>query len=55
MKLTKLSINNLLGIKEADIENPKKIVFVSGANGAGKSSIRDAVALAMTGDLSRVT
>lgn len=55
MKITKLSIKNLLGVKEAEINNPKKIVFVSGANGAGKSSIRDAVALAMTGDLSRVT
>lgn len=55
MKLTKLSIQNLLGIKQAEINTPSKIVFVSGNNGAGKSSIRDAVALAMTGDLSRVT
>ena len=55
MKLTKLSIQNLLGIKQAEINTPNKIVFVSGNNGAGKSSIRDAVALAMTGDLSRVT
>lgn len=55
MKINKISIKNLIGIKLAEIESEKQIIFISGNNGSGKSSIADAVAMALTGDLCRVS
>lgn len=55
MKLNKISIENILAVKSAEIETDKPIIFVSGNNEAGKSSIRDCVAMALTGDLCRVS
>jgi hypothetical protein len=55
MKLNKISIKNILAVKSAEIETNKPIIFVSGNNEAGKSSIRDCVAMALTGDLCRVS
>lgn len=48
MKITTITIENVLGIAKATIEMTKPVLMLSGVNGAGKSSIRDAVYLALT-------
>lgn len=53
MKLKNINIRNLLAIKQAEIETDKPIVFISGNNEAGKSSIADAVSMALSGELCR--
>jgi hypothetical protein len=55
MKLSKLAVHGFIGIKsiEADLTTP--VHLFCGSNFAGKSSIRDAVALALTGNLGRVS
>lgn len=55
MKLTNIHIENFLGARAVDVSLTRPVTLICGANGSGKSSIRDAVALALTGDLSRVT
>jgi hypothetical protein len=54
MKITSIHVSHFLGIEAADIELSTPISLVCGANGAGKSSLKDAVALALTADLGRV-
>jgi energy-coupling factor transporter ATP-binding protein EcfA2 len=54
MKLTHIRVDNFLGARAVDVQLTKRVNLFAGANGAGKSSIRDAVALALTGDLGRV-
>jgi hypothetical protein len=53
MKLTSIQIENFIGAKNVHVALAPVTMFV-GFNGAGKSSVRDAVALALTGDMSRV-
>ncbi len=55
MKLTHLSIRNFLGARHIDVALARPVQIFSGRNGAGKSSVRDAIALALTGDLGRVS
>lgn len=55
MKINNLTINNVLGVKSAELDNPKPIILISGDNGSGKSSVLDAVSMALTGDLRRVS
>lgn len=55
MKLTHLSIRNFLGARHIDVALARPVTIFAGRNGAGKSSIRDAIALALTGDLGRVS
>lgn len=55
MKLSKINITNFLGAKAINVDVSKSVQLFCGANGAGKSSIRDAVALALTADLGRVS
>lgn len=55
MKLNKITVKNILAIQSAEIETDKPIIFVTGNNEAGKSSLRDAVSMALTGDLCRVS
>lgn len=55
MKLTHLNIRNFLGARHIDVALARPVTILSGRNGAGKSSIRDAIALALTGDLGRVS
>lgn len=55
MKLTKLAIKNMIGVKHAEITNPQPIVFIAGPNGSGKSSIQNIVATAITEELNRVS
>lgn len=51
MKLKKIKVENILAVRNAEIESDKPIIFVSGNNEAGKSSIIDAVSMAFTGEL----
>lgn len=48
MKATKISIRNILGIRELEIE-PGNVTMVSGGNGVGKSSIIEAIRAALGG------
>ncbi|WP_169307316.1 AAA family ATPase [Chitiniphilus eburneus] len=54
MKLSHIQIENILGIRHADITPAAPVVLFAGRNGAGKSSLQDAIALALTGQPRRV-
>lgn len=54
MKLASITVENFLGAYDARIACPTPVTLVAGLNASGKSSIRDAVALALTADLGRV-
>lgn len=54
MKLTSIFAENLLGVKRVDVTLDTPVTLFCGRNGAGKSSLRDGVALALIADLSRV-
>ena len=54
MRIRSIHISHFLGIERADITIHAPVCLVAGQNGAGKSSLRDGVALALTGDLGRV-
>lgn len=54
MKLSKIEVSNVLGLHRADIEINTPILMVLGANEAGKSSLRDAINMAILGDPSRL-
>lgn len=54
MKIEQLSIANVIGVRRAEIRPTVQVTMIAGANGAGKTSLRDAVALALTADLCRV-
>lgn len=51
MKISKIKITNLFGIKEQSLDG--KSVEISGSNGQGKSSILDAIRYALTNDSER--
>lgn len=53
MKITKLTISNVLGLVRADLEL-KGVNVISGGNGAGKSSLADCFSMAMLGTPRRV-
>lgn len=55
MKITRIQVSNFIGARAVDLELRKPIAMISGKNGSGKSSIRDAIALAFTADLCRVS
>jgi energy-coupling factor transporter ATP-binding protein EcfA2 len=54
MRLERIFATNFLGARAVDIRTVAPVQLLCGANGAGKSSVRDAVALALTADLGRV-
>ena len=54
MRIKSLHIENFLGAASVSVETTAPVQLFCGANAAGKSSVRDAVALALTGDLGRV-
>lgn len=54
MKIASLFVSNLLGITAVDVRTDAPVQLFAGRNGAGKSSLRDAIALALTADLGRV-
>jgi hypothetical protein len=55
MKLTTLQIKNFLGARNVEVDLTTPITLFSGKNGSGKSSIQEAVRLALTGEPSRVS
>lgn len=54
MKLQNIEISNTLGIKGASISMKAPVMLIAGRNGAGKSSIAEAVRHALTGEHERV-
>jgi len=54
MKLTHIKISNFLGCRHAAVRLTTPITVFAGANGAGKSSIFEAIRLGLTNDVSRV-
>lgn len=54
MKLTHLTVSNFLGARAVDVSLSKPITLFAGKNYAGKSSIQEAVRMALTGESVRV-
>ncbi len=54
MKLQSLKIANVLGAQSVDISTGKNVLMIAGANGAGKSSIAEAIRQTLTGEAVRV-
>ncbi len=54
VKISHIHIEHFLGARAVDIDLAAPVALLAGSNGAGKSSVRDAVALALTADLGRV-
>lgn len=55
MKIHQITTGNFLGARAVDLRLSKPVALIAGKNGAGKSSVRDAIALAFTADLGRVS
>lgn len=55
MRISSLYIKDFLGVDTVDVQVRAPVALFCGANGSGKSSCRDAVALALTADLGRVS
>lgn len=55
MKIDHLFVQSFLGVVSVDVDTRQPVQLFCGANGAGKSSLRDAIALALTADLGRVS
>lgn len=55
MKIDHLFVQGFLGVAAVDLATPQPVHLFCGANGAGKSSLRDAIVLALTADLGRVS
>lgn len=55
MKITHIDVKNFQGLHYAALTVSEPVLLVSGGNGAGKSSLLDAIAMAYTGNPSRVT
>lgn len=55
MKLTHITAKNYLGARAVDLPVTAPVLLVAGKNGAGKSSIQEAVRHALAGDAARVS
>ncbi|MFV5212733.1 AAA family ATPase [Azonexus caeni] len=55
MKITRITTSNFLGARAVDIELRKPVALIAGKNGAGKSSVQEAVRMALTGEPVRVS
>ncbi len=54
MKITQITINDILGVRQFDAHLVRPVNYIMGKNGAGKSSVREAVKMAFLGSLDRV-
>ena len=54
MKINRIQIDNVLGARSIDVHLETPVTLISGKNGAGKSSIKEAILMAITGDVPRV-
>lgn len=50
MRITHIEASDFLGLKTASISLDRAVLVVCGANGAGKSSLRDGLQIALTGE-----
>lgn len=55
MKINKLVVNELRGIREFEINPHSKNVLIQGENGTGKSGVIDAIDFLFTGSISRIS
>ncbi|MGS6496395.1 AAA family ATPase, partial [Pseudomonas aeruginosa] len=55
MRITKLEITNFQGLRHAALDVSAPVLLVAGHNGAGKSSLLDAISMAFTGEPRRVS
>lgn len=55
MKITHITTSNFLGARAVDLDLRKPVALIAGKNGAGKSSIQEAVRMALTGEPVRVS
>lgn len=54
MKITAIQTGNFLGARAVDMKLTKPVALFAGKNGAGKSSVQEAVRMALTGESVRV-
>lgn len=54
MKLSNITTSNFLGASAVELHLTKTVALIAGKNGAGKSSIQEAVRMALTGESVRV-
>ncbi|MGE8688588.1 MAG: AAA family ATPase [Achromobacter sp.] len=54
MRINRITIENFQGVRAVDLELRTPVALIAGANGAGKSSIAEAVRLALLGTPERV-
>lgn len=55
MKLTSIQTSNFLGARSVDVKLARPVCLFAGKNGAGKSSIQEAVRMALVGESVRVS
>lgn len=55
MRITKIEITNFQGLRHAALDVSAPVLLVAGHNGAGKSSLLDAIAMAFNGQPRRVS
>ena len=55
MQINRIDIDNFQGLRHAALAVSEPLVLVSGGNGAGKSSLMDAISIALTGQPRRVS
>ena len=55
MKITAIQITNLFGLRSANLSLTTPVSIVSGKNGAGKTSLQQAISMAFTGQPARVS
>lgn len=54
MKISHIKSTNFIGARSIDVAIETPVAVFAGHNGAGKSSLREAISAALTGDVSRV-
>src|SRR5437868_15434085 len=53
MKITRIQGDNILGLQSVDVRLGTKVALFAGRNGSGKSSLQEAVRMAITQDTVR--
>lgn len=54
MKITHIQASNVMGARAIDVPLAKPVALFAGSNGAGKSSLQEAIRMALTGETVRV-
>ncbi len=55
MKIERLTLTNFRGIREMDLEFNERLTVLAGVNGAGKSTVLDALAILLSWGVARIT